>query len=254
MGEVPVLEVTVSAGSRQSGAILMHLAAKHGRFGGESEEDRSEVLRWILFDNHKFIELFRHLSLHEVVRADRLPDPAVMVFLQGRIEGAYGVVDKHLAEREFLAGSQPTIADFSLSGYVFYPESESGLDLQSRFRSVAAWVERLKRVPAGAIRTTFCRAPGSRRSGELPPLVGAFDVRDRIEPLRDARDAGALEHAQHGVQVLVDVAALVERRVLRVADDAADLHAAERARDRRASRGRCRAAAARARASLGRAP
>ena len=36
---------------------------------------------------------------------------------------------------------------FSLSGYVFYPENESGLDLKSRFRSFAAWVDRLKRVP-----------------------------------------------------------------------------------------------------------
>jgi glutathione S-transferase len=70
-----------------------------------------------------------------------------MAFLKSRIDGAYGVVDKHLAEREFLVGSDPTIADFSLSGYVFYPENESGLDLKSRFRGVAAWIERLERVP-----------------------------------------------------------------------------------------------------------
>jgi glutathione S-transferase len=67
--------------------------------------------------------------------------------LKGRIEAAYGVVDKHLANREFLVGSGPTIADFSLSGYVFYPENESGLDLKSRFPSVGAWVARLKHVP-----------------------------------------------------------------------------------------------------------
>ena len=57
MGEIPVLD----DGERrltQSGAILMHLAAKHGRFGGESEEERHEVLRWILFDNHKFTSYF----------------------------------------------------------------------------------------------------------------------------------------------------------------------------------------------------
>ena len=70
-----------------------------------------------------------------------------MAFLRTRIEAAYGVVDKHLADREFLVGSGPTIADFSLSGYVFYPENESGLDLKSRFRRFAAWVDRLERVP-----------------------------------------------------------------------------------------------------------
>jgi glutathione S-transferase len=148
MGEVPVLE----DGERrltQSGAILVHLAAKHGRFGGESEDDRSEALRWILFDNHKFTSYFGTYRFMKSF-APTPPDPAVMTFLKGRIDGAYGVVDKHLAGREFLVGSEPTIADFSLSGYVFYPESESGLDLQSRFRGVAAWVERLKRVPGWA--------------------------------------------------------------------------------------------------------
>jgi glutathione S-transferase len=44
-------------------------------------------------------------------------------------------------------GSGPTIADFSLSSYVFYPENENGLDLMSRFRNVSAWVDRMKRVP-----------------------------------------------------------------------------------------------------------
>jgi len=145
MGEIPVLD----DGERrltQSGAILMHLAAKHGRFGGESEEERHEVLRWILFDNHKFTSYFATYRFMKSF-GPTAPDPAVMAFLKTRIDTAYGVVDKHLANREFLVGSSPTIADFSLSGYVFYPENESGLDLKSRFSSVGAWVQRLKRLP-----------------------------------------------------------------------------------------------------------
>ena len=57
MGEIPVLE----DGERrltQSGAILTYLAAKHGRFGGETEDEKLEVLRWLLFDNHKFTSYF----------------------------------------------------------------------------------------------------------------------------------------------------------------------------------------------------
>jgi glutathione S-transferase len=148
MGEIPVLE----HGARrltQSGAILKHLAAEHGRFGGESAEDRFEVLRWLLFDNHKFTSYFGTYRFMKSF-APAPPEPAVMAFLKGRVDAAYGVVDKHLAEREFLVGSGPTIADFSLSGYVFYPENESGLDLLARFPNVAAWVERLKRLPGWA--------------------------------------------------------------------------------------------------------
>src|SRR5262249_50645987 len=53
MGEAPVLE---HAGKRltQSGVILTYLAERTGRFGGCDADERLEVLRWILFDNHKF--------------------------------------------------------------------------------------------------------------------------------------------------------------------------------------------------------
>jgi glutathione S-transferase len=51
MGEAPVLEAD---GRRltQSGAILTWLADRHGAFGGRDADERYEVLRWLLFDNH----------------------------------------------------------------------------------------------------------------------------------------------------------------------------------------------------------
>src|SRR5690606_28868221 len=80
-------------------------------------------------------------------------------------------------------------------------------------------------------------ASGAATASRVPPCtpkgasVHALDVRDRIEAMRDARDALGLEHAQHLVEPLVHVPALVERRALAVADDAAHDAAAERALD-----------------------
>jgi glutathione S-transferase len=148
LGEVPVLEHDGERMS-QSGAILTHLAAKLGRFGGRDEREHLEILRWILFDNHKFTSYFGTYRFMKSF-GPTPPEPAVMAFLRTRIDGAYGVVDKHLESHEFLVGSAPTIADFSLSGYLFYPKKESGYDLPARFPSIAAWVERLKRVPGWA--------------------------------------------------------------------------------------------------------
>jgi glutathione S-transferase len=148
MGEIPVLE----DGERrltQSGAILTYLAAKHGRFGGETEDDKLAVLRWILFDNHKFTSYFGTYRFMKSF-SPTPPDPAVMAFLKSRIDGSYGVVDRYLEKHEFLVGTAATIADFSLSGYLFYPKEESGYDLPALFPSIAAWVERLKRVPGWA--------------------------------------------------------------------------------------------------------
>ena len=52
MGEVPLLEHGPLK-LAQSGVILDYLAGQLGRFGPENEDDRREILRWLLFDNHK---------------------------------------------------------------------------------------------------------------------------------------------------------------------------------------------------------
>ena len=158
MGEVPVIE----DGERkltQSGAILTYLAAKHGRFGGESDDERLEVLRWLLYDNHKFTSYFGTYRFSKSF-APTPPVPEVMTWLKTRIDVSYGVVNKHLEERRFLVGSAPTIADFSMSGYLFYPLEESGYDYGARYPSIAAWIERLKKVPGWA--PPYDVLPGAR--------------------------------------------------------------------------------------------
>ena len=75
------------------------------------------------------------------------PDPAVMAFLRTRIDSAHAIVDKHLATRPFLLGERPTIADISLSGYVFYPVEESGIDIAATYPAMAAWLARLQQLP-----------------------------------------------------------------------------------------------------------
>jgi glutathione S-transferase len=158
MGEAPVLY----DGARrmtQSGAILKYLSKKHGAFGGRTPEENQEILRWILFDNHKFTSYF---ATYRFVLAfgPAKPDPAVLAFLKTRIDGAYGIVDKHLAKREYLLGDAPTIADFSLSGYVFYPVEESGYDIEKLHPNVGAWRERLKKIPGWA--SPYDVLPGER--------------------------------------------------------------------------------------------
>ncbi len=148
MGEVPVLD---DGGRRltQSGVMLTYLADKHHAFGGESADDRLEVLRWLLFDNHKFTSYFASYRFMKAF-GPTAPDPAVMNWLRGRIDNAFGIVDKHLAVRTFMVGNAPTIADISLSGYLFYPVEESGYDVSSQFPHISAWLERVRNIPGWA--------------------------------------------------------------------------------------------------------
>jgi len=145
MGEAPVLD-DGPLRLTQSGVILTHLAHRTGRFCGRDEAQAREVLRWLLFDNHKFTSYFATYRFMRAFGASA-PDPAVLAFLKSRIDAAYGIVDKHLATRGWLVGDAPTIADFSLSGYLFYPVDESGIDVASSHPHIHAWVQRLRRVP-----------------------------------------------------------------------------------------------------------
>lgn len=145
MGEVPVLE---HQGRRlsQSGAILTYLARRTGKFAAAGEDEEMDVLRWILFDNHKFTSYF---ATHRFMLslAGKPADPAVLAFLRARVDGALAVADSHLAATPFMVGGRPTIADFSLAGYMFYPNAETGYDIAASHPHLHAWRERIAALP-----------------------------------------------------------------------------------------------------------
>jgi glutathione S-transferase len=144
MGEAPVLEVD---GRRltQSAAILLHLARKHGRFGGEGEEAQYEVLRWLFFDNHKFTSYFATWRFAKSWGASP-PDPAVEKFLRGRIDNALAIAEKHLARQPWIVGDAPTIADMSMCAYLLYPTEEHGYDFAQSHPNIAKWLDRVRAI------------------------------------------------------------------------------------------------------------
>ena len=145
MGEAPVL---VHGGRKlsQSGVCLTYLANRSGKFRPAGEDEELEALRWIIFDNQKvngFLGPYRFLKNF----ARPAGDPAVMAFLKGRIDGNLAIVDKRLADRPFMLGDKPTIADLSLCAYLYYPADEFGFDIPGTHRNIGAWLERIKALP-----------------------------------------------------------------------------------------------------------
>src|SRR5436190_5922182 len=124
MGEVPVL---VHGGKKltQSGVILTYLSEHSGKFKPQGEDERLEALRWIIFDNQKvngFLGPYRFLKNF----AKPAGDPAVMAFLKGRIDGNLAIVNKHLTKMPYMLDERPTIADISMSAYLYYPAAVFG--------------------------------------------------------------------------------------------------------------------------------
>ncbi len=141
MGEVPVLEVDGQFMS-QSGAILVWLAETTGKFA-PADDQRFEALRWIMFDNHKFTSYIA--TLRFMVSLAKTGETPVTEFLRQRFNTSLKIVDGHLAGQPFLIGKRPTIADFSLCGYMFFG-AELPLPLEP-YPHVLSWLERIKSLP-----------------------------------------------------------------------------------------------------------
>jgi glutathione S-transferase len=91
MGEIPVLEED-GRPLTQTGAILLRLAERHGRFGTTDEAGRFEVLRWLLWDNHK---LTSYMATYRFMRAfTRAPSPEVLSFFRGRLDNILAIAER----------------------------------------------------------------------------------------------------------------------------------------------------------------
>jgi glutathione S-transferase len=142
MGEVPVLE---HEGRRlsQSGVILDYLAARFGEFGWQSEDERREILRWLLWDNHKLTSYIG--TLRFLLRFAKTGETPVTEFLRGRVTTNLAILDRHLEPRDFVIGARPSIADISICGYLYWPD-EFGVSWTD-YPRIGAWLERIKALP-----------------------------------------------------------------------------------------------------------
>jgi glutathione S-transferase len=144
MGEVPVLvdgDLTLT----QSGVILQHIAARAGQLAGATEADALEIQRWLFWDNHKLSTVIGTTRfLMNFVPEDKRP-AGVIPFMQGRLKAAYTILNDHLATRDWIVGTAPTIADLSLCGYLYYPEPFGFT--RTDWPHIDAWLTRLSQLP-----------------------------------------------------------------------------------------------------------
>ena len=144
MGEAPVM-IDGDVRLTQSGVIQDYVSEKSGKFGGANAEERREILRWVLWDNHKLSSnagVTRFLM--NFLPEDKRPQE-VIGFLQGRLASAYAVLNDHLKDRDWIVGDKLTNADLSCCGYLYYPEP-FGFD-RKEWGNIDAWLTRLSETP-----------------------------------------------------------------------------------------------------------
>jgi glutathione S-transferase len=144
MGEVPVLEHG-DLRLTQSGVILDYLADTLGRFGPETPEERREILRWTLWDNHKLTSYIATLRFLMNFIPESKREPAVIAFLDARAKSALKILETHLIGRDWIAAGRPTTADLSCVGYLYFTD-EFGLDMAD-YPNIDRWRGEIAALP-----------------------------------------------------------------------------------------------------------
>ncbi len=144
-GKVPVLELDDGTVLPESGAILLYLAEDTPYLPTEKLE-RAQVLRWMFFEQYSILLYLSRPRLW------RMWDVEITAHRKTEMEGlfeqgykALGVMERHLADREFFVGNHPTVADVTLYVYLrICPEG--GYDLEG-FPALRGWMERIEALP-----------------------------------------------------------------------------------------------------------
>jgi glutathione S-transferase len=144
LGEAPVL-VDGDFRTSQSGCIQAYVTEKSGRFGGANHAENYDILRWVLWDNHKLSSMAGMTRfLMNFLPEDKRP-AEVIAFNQGRLKAAYDILNTHLEGRDWIVGDGITNADLSCCGYLYYPEP-FGFD-RADWPNIDAWLTRLSETP-----------------------------------------------------------------------------------------------------------
>jgi GST-like protein len=127
----------------ESGAILLYLAAKSGRFLPASERGKYEALQWLMFQMSGIGPNFG--QTHHFLRfADEWVPYAIRRF-GGETARLYGVLERRLAQADYLAGEY-SIADIATFPWVARHAWQK-IEL-AEYPSVQRWYERIAARPA----------------------------------------------------------------------------------------------------------
>ena len=127
----------------ESGAILMYLAEKTGKFMPTETAERYDVIQWLMFQMGGVGPIFG--QVHHFKRAAKEEVPYAINRYYTECRRLYGVLNGRLQDREYLAGDL-SIADFATLPWVFRHTWQE-VDLED-FPNVQRWYETLMARPA----------------------------------------------------------------------------------------------------------
>ncbi len=135
----------------ESGAILVYLAEKTGRFLPSDPARRYETIQWVFFQMAAVGPMFGQLGFFHKFAGREIEDKRPLERYRNESKRLLGVLETRLEGRDWIMGDEYTIADISLLGWVrnlvgFYGAGE--LVEYDSLKRVPAWLERGLARPA----------------------------------------------------------------------------------------------------------
>ena len=128
----------------ESGAILLYLAAKTGKFLPATDRERFEVLQWLMFQIGSVGPMLGQAHHFRIYA----PEPITYAIdrYSNEAKRLYGVIDKRLARSPFLGGREYSIADIATFPWLRSWENQ-GVTL-SDYPHLEKWYEAIAARPA----------------------------------------------------------------------------------------------------------
>ncbi len=127
----------------ESGAILLYLAEKTGQFGGADLRGRTEVNQWLMWQMGGLGPMLGQNHHFNRYAPEKIPY-AIDRYVK-ETNRLYGVLDRRLERREFIAGDY-SIADMAAYPWIV-PYEAQGQRLED-FPNLKRWFERIAARPA----------------------------------------------------------------------------------------------------------
>ena len=127
----------------ESGAILLYLAEKSGRFLPAAVADRMSVLEWLMWQMAGLGPMLG--QNHHFSHYAPEPIPYAVDRYRKETDRLYGLLDEQLAQREYIAGDY-SIADMAIYPWIV-PHEKQGQDLNNS-PQLLRWYQQISERPA----------------------------------------------------------------------------------------------------------
>jgi len=128
----------------ESGAILLYLAAKTGKFLPTSDRGKYEVLQWLMFQMGGVGPMLGQAHHFRIYAPEKVPYAIDRYTKEAR--RLYGVMDKQVGQHGYIAGDEYTIADIAIFPWLRSWQNQ-GIDWAD-YPQLRRWFDRIAARPA----------------------------------------------------------------------------------------------------------